>query len=106
MPIYDRHDRKELDQLVEEYTTTSNINRRQFLQRAMAAGLSISAASALLAACGGRPSTTGTPTTASSVDVLNVWSGVELTNFQLINTAFKQKTGIQVNVESTRDLAT
>ncbi len=106
MPIYDRHDRQELDKLVEEYTTTSNINRRQFLQRAMAAGLSVSAASALLAACGGGSTGTGTPTTASSVDVLNVWSGNELTNFQLINTAFKKKTGIQINVESTRDLPT
>jgi alpha-glucoside transport system substrate-binding protein len=35
-----------------------------------------------------------------------VWSGNELTNFQLQNTAFKQKTGITVNVESTRDLPT
>ena len=62
MPIYDRHDRQDLDQLVEEYITTTNINRRQFLQRATAAGLSISGASALLAACGGSStSTTGTP---------------------------------------------
>lgn len=106
MPIYDRHDRRDLDQLVEEYITTCNINRRQFLQRATAAGLSISGASALLAACGGSPSTTGTPTTVTSIDVLTVWSGNELANFQLQNTAFKQKTGITVNVESTRDLPT
>lgn len=106
MPIYDRHDRRDLDQLVEEYITTCNINRRQFLQRATAAGLSISGASALLAACGGTPSTTGTPTTVTSIDVLTVWSGNELANFQLQNTAFKQKTGITVNVESTRDLPT
>ena len=107
MPIFDRHQRNSLDQLVEEYITTSNINRRQFLQRATAAGLSISAASALLEACGGGSSSSNnTPVTATSLDVLNVWSGNELTNFQLINTAFKQKTGIQVNVESTRDLPT
>jgi alpha-glucoside transport system substrate-binding protein len=106
MPVYDRHNRRDLDQLVEEYITTNNINRRQFLQRATAAGLSISGASALLAACGGSTSTTGTPTSVSSIDVLNVWSGNELTNFQLINTAFTQKYGIKVNVESTRDLPT
>jgi len=104
MPIYDRHDRQDLDQLVEEYTTTTNINRRQFLQRAMAAGLSISAASALLAACGG--STPSTTAKVTSIDVLTVWSANELTNFQLQNAAFKQKTGINVNVESTRDLPT
>ncbi len=106
MPVYDRQNRRDLDQLVEEYITTSNINRRQFLQRATAAGLSISGASALLAACGGSTSTTGTPTTVTSIDVLTVWSGNELANFQLQNTAFKQKTGITVNVESTRDLPT
>ncbi len=87
MPIFDRGNRQDLDQLVEEYVTTNNINRRQFLQRATAAGLSISAASALLAACGGGTSSS-TPT---SVDVLGVWSGVELTNFQLINTAFARR---------------
>src|SRR5438132_11586858 len=103
MPIFDRGNRQDLDQLVEEYVTTTNINRRQFLQRATAAGLSISAASALLAACGGGTSTSSTPT---SVDVLAVWSGVELTNFNLINTAFTKKTGIKVNVETTRDAAT
>jgi alpha-glucoside transport system substrate-binding protein len=106
MPIHDRRNRRDLDQLVEEYITTNNINRRQFLQRATAAGLSISGASALLAACGGTTSTTSTPTTVSSIDVLTVWSGNELTNFNLINTAFTQKTGIKVNVESTRDLQT
>ncbi len=103
MPVYDRRNRRDLDQLVEEYITTNNLNRRQFLQRATAAGLSISGASALLAACGGGTTTTATPT---SVDVLNVWSGVELTNFQLINAAFTKKTGIKINVESTRDLPT
>ena len=56
MPIHDRRNRRDLDQLVEEYITTNNINRRQFLQRATAAGLSISGASALLAACGGTSS--------------------------------------------------
>ncbi len=40
----------------------------------------------------------------TSLDVLTLWSGVELTNFQLINAAFTKKTGIKVNVETTRDL--
>jgi alpha-glucoside transport system substrate-binding protein len=107
MPVYDRRNRRDLDQLVEEYITTCNINRRQFIQRATAAGLSISGASALLAACGGgSSSTTGTPSTVSSIDVLTVWSGNELANFQMQTAAFKQKTGITVNVESTRDLPT
>jgi len=108
MPIFDRRNRRDLDQLVEEYITTTNINRRQFLQRATAAGLSISGASALLAACGGSTSTstTGTPATVTSIDVLTVWSANELANFQLQNAAFTKKTGIKVNVESTRDLPT
>src|SRR5260370_28296164 len=104
MPIFDRGNRQDLDQLVEEYVTTNNINRRQFLQRASAAGLRISAASALLAACGG--GTTSSSSTPTSVDVLGVWSGIELTNFQLINAAFTKKTGIKVTVETTRDAAT
>jgi len=107
MPVHDRQNRRDLDQLVEEYITTNNINRRQFLQRATAAGLSISGASALLAACGGSSTTTtGTPTSVSSIDVLTVWSGNELANFQMQTAAFTQKTGIKVNVESTRDLPT
>lgn len=105
MPTFDRHNRLELDQLVEQYTTTSRINRRQFLHRAMAAGLSVSAASALLEACGGGTSTGGT-TKVTSIDALTVWSGSELATFQAVNDAFKKKTGVTVNVESTRDLAT
>lgn len=103
MPIFDRGNRQDLDQLVEEYITTTNINRRQFMQRATAAGLSISGASALLAACGGGPST---PAKVTSIDVLTVWSANELANFQLQNAAFKQKNGVTINVESTRDLPT
>jgi alpha-glucoside transport system substrate-binding protein len=107
MPIFDRHDRRDLDQLVEEFITSTKVNRRQFLQRATAAGLSISAAGALLEACGGgTTSTTGTPTKVSSIDALTVWSGNELANFKLQTAAFKAKTGINVNVESTRDLPT
>lgn len=106
MPIYDRQRRTGLDQLVEDFVGYK-VNRRQFLQRAMAVGLSASAATALLEACGG--GSTGTSTTSTkvtSVDALTVWSGEELDSFNAINAAFTQKTGIKVNVESTRDLPT
>jgi len=105
MPTFDRRNRQDLDQLVEQYITTSRINRRQFLHRAMAAGLSVSAATALLEACGGGSSSSGT-TKVTSIDALTVWSGSELATFQNVNAAFKKKTGITVNVESTRDLPT
>src|SRR5579872_4969458 len=58
MPIYDYHQRKELDTLVEDFSQ-NKVGRRQFLQRALAAGLSVSAATSLLVACGGP---TATPT--------------------------------------------
>ena len=95
MSIFDRRSRRDLDQLVEEYITTNNVNRRQFVQRATAVGLSLSAASALLQACGG---------SVTSIDALTVWSGEELASFNAINTAFTNKYNIKVNVESTRDL--
>jgi alpha-glucoside transport system substrate-binding protein len=109
MNVYDRRDRKDLDQLVEEYITTNNINRRQFLQRATAVGLSFGAASALLEACGGGSTSTvntssGNVPKVTSIDALTEWSGEELDSFNAINAAFTRKTGIKVNVESTRDL--
>lgn len=104
MPVFDRRTRRDLDQLVEAYRSTSTMNRRQFLQRATAAGLSFGAASSWLSACGGGSSSSTAKTT--SIDVLTVWSGEELASFQAINAAFKAKTGITVNVEATRDLLT
>ena len=105
MPIFNRHNRQDLDQLIEEFMTTNTINRRVFLQRATAAGLSVSGASALLAACGGGPATGGGASTkVQSIDALTEWSGEELDSFNAINAAFTRKTGIKVNVESTRDL--
>ncbi len=106
MQPYDRRNRRELDQLVEEYITTNNINRRQFIQRATALGLSLSGASALLAACGGGPPGGGAGTKVTSIDSLVVISGTELANYQAVNAAFTKKYGIKVNVESTRDLPT
>lgn len=110
MPEFNRHQQRNTEeQLVEEYTHF-RITRRQFMQRAMAVGLSASAASSLLAACGGGSSggvnSGGTPTTVKSIDMLVVISGSELDNLNSVNAAFKTKSGITVNVESTRDLPT
>lgn len=110
MSIFNRHQqRNTVEELVEEYTHV-RISRRQFMQRAMAAGLSASAAVSLLEACGGGGSggvgSSSTPTTVKSIDMLVVISGTELDNLNSVNAAFKTKTGITVNVESTRDLPT
>jgi alpha-glucoside transport system substrate-binding protein len=100
MPIYDRHDRVELEQLVEDYAR-QGLSRREFLRRAMATGLSLSAAGALLSACGGGSSTLASP---KSVEVLNVWGGSELDSFKAVVAPFTAQTGITVNPNSTRDL--
>ncbi|GCF09521.1 ABC transporter substrate-binding protein [Dictyobacter arantiisoli] len=104
MTIFDRRNRQDLDQLVEEFATTS-MPRRAFMKRALGAGLSISAASALLAACGGGSTPNGS-TKVSTIDILTEWSGEELASFKAITDAFTKKTsnGIKVNIESTRDL--
>jgi alpha-glucoside transport system substrate-binding protein len=99
MPIYDRSQRQGLDQLVEEYTQTG-VSRREFLKRATALGLSLSAAGALLAACGAGASTTG----VKKLDVLSVWGSTELDSFKAVVAPFTALNGITVNVESTRDL--
>src|SRR5215467_7808838 len=99
MPVYDRSQRQGLDQLVEEFTQTG-FGRREFLRRATALGLSLSAAGALLEACGGGASTTG----VKKLDVLSVWGSDELDSFKAVVAPFTQRYGITVNVESTRDL--
>ena len=105
MPIYDRHQRNSLDQLVEDFTQHHTLNRREFLQRAMAVGLSASAAASLLAACGGSSTTSSTtPVTTNTVDVLNVWTGEEQASFQAVVAPFESSTGITVKIEATRDL--
>src|SRR5262249_35652365 len=77
MASYDRQRRKDLDQLVEEYVNHNMVGRREFMRRAMTAGLSVSAASALLVACGGTPgpASGGTPAKVTSIDALTQWSG-------------------------------
>jgi len=95
MRISDRSRQTELDHLVEAYSS-HRLSRRVFLQRAVATGISISAATALLAACG-EPS-------QPTVDVLNVWGGEEQNSFKAVIVPFSKSTNIVVNVEATRDL--
>lgn len=95
MRISDRHRQNELDHLVEEYTS-HRLSRRVFLQRVVTTGMSVSAATALLAACG-EPS-------QPTVDVLNVWGGEEQNSFKAVVAPFTKSTNIAVNVEATRDM--
>jgi alpha-glucoside transport system substrate-binding protein len=100
MAIYDRRQRDQVDQLVQEYSEHT-IGRREFLRRAMATGLSLTAASAVLAACGAGGSSSTTP---KSVEVLATWGSTELDSFNAVTTPFTNQSGIKVNVTSTRDL--
>lgn len=106
MNISDREQRRQLDILTEEYAC-QKVGRRMFIQRAVAVGLSVSAATSLLAACGNSaPASTGTnPTPATSVDLLNVWGGEEQASFQAVVAPFEHQTGIKINIEATRDLS-
>ena len=105
MTLFDRKRRVALDQLVEDYSV-NGLSRRTFLQRATAAGLTISSASALLAACGtgGTVSSSSSVPKASSVDVLNVWSDEEQASFKAVTDPFASKNKITVKIEATRDL--
>jgi alpha-glucoside transport system substrate-binding protein len=104
MPIHDRQQKKALDQIVEDFTVHHILSRREFMHKAGAAGLSIGAAGALLAACGGTAGPAASNTKVSSIDVLTEYVSKELDSFGAINAAFTAKTKIKVNVESTRDL--
>lgn len=101
MPIFDRRQREQVDQLVDAYRT-QGVSRRDFMRRALAAGLSTSAAVTLLAACGGGGG--GASSTPKTLDVLSVWGGEELDSFKAVVAPFTSQSGITVNVESTRDL--
>lgn len=83
----------------------AGMNRREFIKRSALLGLGASAAGPLLAACGTTQGANKTSTVKSNtVDLLNVWSGEEQASFKAAIAPFVQKTGITVNVESTRDL--
>jgi len=98
MQIVDRHRQRARERLVAAWAD-HQLDRRAFLQRAVAAGMSVSAASSLLAACGGGDGH------APSIDVLNVWSGEELASFRAVIAPFSKSTGIAINLESTRNLS-
>jgi alpha-glucoside transport system substrate-binding protein len=101
VPIYDRHQRSEVDQIVEEFAR-HGLSRREFLRRAVAAGLSVSAAATLLAACGGGGTTSVTQST--SIDLLTTWGDGELDSFNAVIAPFKSQTGITFTIETTRDV--
>lgn len=88
-----------IEDLVADYQK-KGISRRAFIQRAAVLGLSLSATSALLAACG----TSSSSSSVKTLDLLCVWGGTEQDSFKATVAPFKQQTGITVNVESTRDL--
>lgn len=111
MPLYDRQQRKQVDQLVTDFAE-HKVGRREFMQRAVAVGLSVSAATSLLAACGGGNSinngsgnNTNAPTQSSTVDLLNVWSGEEKDSFDAVTAPFVSQNKITINAETTRDLS-
>jgi multiple sugar transport system substrate-binding protein len=88
-----------LDRLVDEYSHTG-MNRRQFLQRAMAVGLSAAGASALLAACDAGGSS-GTSNAGKVVEVLFGLNTGGLAKqqtqwFQQITSDFEKLTGATV----------
>ncbi|HEY0724823.1 MAG TPA: ABC transporter substrate-binding protein, partial [Pyrinomonadaceae bacterium] len=90
---------QEIDDLVGDFQRRG-VSRRAFIQRAVALGLSLSAASTLLAACGGGSSSGNSKT----VDLLAVWGGEEQASFKASVAPFTQRTGIKVNITATRDV--
>lgn len=88
-----------IEELVADYQK-QGISRRAFVQRAVALGLSLSAVSALLAACGGGGTTTGSKT----LTLLAVWGGEEQDSFKAAIAPFKSRTGIDVKIIATRDV--
>jgi alpha-glucoside transport system substrate-binding protein len=91
---------QELDDLVGDFQRRG-VSRRAFIQRAVALGLSLSAASTLLAACGGGSSKTNT---SKTLTLLTTWGGEEQASFKATVAPFTQRTGIKVNITATRDM--
>jgi alpha-glucoside transport system substrate-binding protein len=102
MPIYDRHQRSAIDQLVDDFSQ-HGLSRREFLKRAMATGLSFSAAATLLAACGSGGGSSSV-VQSKSIDLLTTWGGAELDSFNAVIAPFKSQNGITINVETTKDV--
>lgn len=104
MSLFDRRQRANLDQL-EDAFQQSRIGRREFIQRAMALGVSTSIIGSFLAACGSSSGSTPASGT-TNVDLLTTWGSTELDSFNAVVMPFQQQSGIQVAVEGTRDLNT
>ena len=94
-----------IDDLVTDFQK-HGLSRRAFIQRAVALGLSLSAVSALLAACGS--STSGSSNlpknTTKTLNLLTTWGGEEQDSFKAVVAPFTQSTGIKVNITATRDV--
>jgi alpha-glucoside transport system substrate-binding protein len=98
MSMFDRQQRARLDTMENDYRQHM-LSRRDFVFRAMALGLSASAATSILAACGNKSS-------SSTVDLITTWGDTELASFRAVVAPFTQQNGITVNIEGTRDLDT
>src|SRR5690348_4852116 len=94
-----------IDDLVSDYQK-HGLSRRGFIQRAVALGLSLSAVSALLAACGSTTSSgSNLPSnTTKTLNLLTTWGGEEQDSFKAVVAPFTQSTGIKVNITATRDV--
>ncbi len=93
-----------IETLVADYQKRG-FSRRAFIQRSLALGLSLSAASALLAACGSTAApATSPPTTRKHLTLLTTWGGEEQDSFKAVVAPFTQSTGIRVNITATRDV--
>ncbi len=93
-----------IEGLVTDYQK-HGLSRRAFIQRAVALGLSLSAVSALLAACGGTTSASSIPTNSTkTLSLLTTWGGEEQASFKAVVAPFTQSTGITVNITATRDV--
>src|SRR5258708_36868530 len=99
MQVFDGSQRKQGDELVEEYSQHT-LTRRDFLTRAAAIGLSTGVAASLLAACG----TSSGAAKVTKLELLNVWGGDEQASFKAVVAPFTRQKGITVNLTSTRDL--
>jgi alpha-glucoside transport system substrate-binding protein len=101
MPSYDRQQSSAIDQIVEDYSRLG-LSRREFIKRAVATGLTLSAATSLLAACGGGGSTSVIQ--SNTVDLLTTWGDGELESFKAVVAPFESKEGVKITIESTRDV--
>jgi alpha-glucoside transport system substrate-binding protein len=94
-----------IDDLVTDFQK-HGLSRRAFIQRGVALGLSLSAVSALLAACGSTTSAGSNlpKNTTKTLNLLTTWGGEEQASFKAVVAPFTQSSGITVNITATRDV--